>query len=118
MYSISGNKLLSGGNVKKISFLRIISIILFICIISVSVFSVYFINTHANHIHINNNFSGVCIICAKIATVQNILKQLLSVLLISKSISSVIFVLILYHKNTENKHIFFTLTDIKTRLNN
>jgi len=80
MYSIqySSNKQSANRSV-----MQSIALILCMCFIVVSLLSTAFILTHANHEHNHDGQNGSCTTCIHLATAENLLKQLSSVIIVT-----------------------------------
>ena len=103
---------------KKPLAIRFTAMVLLVCIISVTMLSFAFILTHANHHHDHNGPNGTCAACSQIATVENSFKQASIVLVAAIIAVTGSPALGFVRKIIVFIPVFFTLVQLKVRLNN
>ncbi|HBQ87260.1 MAG TPA: hypothetical protein DD811_12405 [Syntrophomonas sp.] len=103
---------------KRPAAIRIIAMAFCICFIVASLSATVFILTHANHNHDHNGPGGSCATCNHMIAAENLLKQLApAVTGVALAFGSLFAVLSIFPPISF--HIsFYTLVNLKVRLNN
>ncbi len=98
--------------------IRFIAIVLFVCVILVSVLSGLFIITRANHVHDHGGSHESCTTCNHLANAENLIKQLSTAIVVAV-LAFVLSSIISFYLKLYVLSIFSTtLVALKIRLNN
>lgn len=98
--------------------IRIIAVAFCICFIVASLSATVFILTHANHKHDHNGPSGSCATCSHMIAAENLLKQLTPAVTAAALASGILFAVLSILPPVSFYISFYTLVNLKVRLNN
>ena len=105
------------GSSRRVLAVRFVAAFLVACIVAVLVLSCAFILSYSNHSHNRNGLNGVCTACAQVASAGKLIRQLSAAITIIAIIHVVVYKFIRIPKDHDLPVIFFSLVELKVRLN-